>query len=90
MVYGGGMKASEFASKFKRNDKDSGSVEFQTAVLTHRINTLQEHFTKHKKDNHSMYGLLKMVNLRRRLLRYLKTTEFDRYKKLIDALGLRK
>ena len=69
---------------------DTGSPEVQTAILTERILNLTEHFKEHKKDNHSRRGLLKMVNQRRRLLDYLKVKDEERYKNLIERLGLRK
>ena len=69
---------------------DTGSPEVQIAVLTHRINELTEHFKLHKKDNHSRRGLLKMVSQRRKMLDYLKRTNADSYRALIERLGLRK
>ncbi len=69
---------------------DTGSPEVQVAILTSRISYLTEHFKLHKKDNHSRRGLLKMVNQRRRLLSYLSEIDPDRYKNLINKLGLRK
>jgi small subunit ribosomal protein S15 len=74
----------------KIHENDTGSVEVQVALLTERINSLSEHFTKHTKDHHSRRGLLKMVGKRRRLLDYLKATSPERYLKLIEKLGLRK
>jgi len=71
-------------------DGDTGSPEVQVAILSERITNLTEHFKSHKKDNHSRRGLLMLVNQRRRLLDYLKTTDEDRYKTLIGRLGLRK
>lgn len=76
----------EFAVK----DGDTGSPEVQVAILSERITNLTDHFKSHKKDNHSRRGLLMLVNQRRRLLDYLKTTDEDRYKTLIGRLGLRK
>jgi small subunit ribosomal protein S15 len=72
------------------HEKDTGSPEVQVALLTERINELSAHFEKHKRDNHSRRGLLKMVGQRRRLLDYLKETGPERYLKLIEKLGLRK
>ena len=69
---------------------DTGSPEVQVAILTVRIANLTEHFKTHKKDNHSRRGLLKMVSQRRRLLDHLKASEEDRYKALIETLGLRR
>jgi small subunit ribosomal protein S15 len=76
--------------KFATQKGDTGSPEVQTAILTERITNLTEHFKEHKKDNHSRRGLLNMVNQRRRLLDYLKTKDEERYKALIEQLGLRK
>ncbi len=77
-------------NKYKLHDSDVGSVEVQVAMLTHKINALQEHFKMHKKDFHSRVGLLKMVGKRRRLLNYLKRKHLERYRSLIEKLGLRK
>jgi len=76
--------------QYKRHANDTGSVEVEVAVLTHRINHLNEHFKTHKKDHHSKRGLLKMVGKRKRLLRYLKDKDSGRYDALIAKLGLRK
>ena len=75
---------------YRHGKDDTGSVEVQVALLTERINTLGEHFKNHTKDNHSRYGLIKMVGQRKRLLIYLSKNEPDRYKKLISRLDLRK
>jgi small subunit ribosomal protein S15 len=83
-------RKAEIIEEFKRGEADTGSTEVQVALLTERINTLQEHFADHKHDHHSRRGLLKMVGKRRRLLRYLKKTDIGRYRELITALGLRK
>ncbi len=80
----------EIIEKFRQHDKDTGSPEVQIALLTERISYLTEHFKVHKKDHHSRRGLLKLVGRRRRLLDYLKAKDFDRYRKLIEELGLRK
>ena len=77
---------SEFATK----KGDTGSPDVQVALLTERINNLTEHFKTHKKDHHSRRGLLKLVGRRRRLLKYLRTNDEDRYKALIKSLGLRR
>jgi small subunit ribosomal protein S15 len=73
-----------------RAANDTGSPEVQVALLTARINDLTPHFKANAKDHHSRRGLLKMVSRRRRLLDYLKSKDFDRYRALIDKLGLRK
>ncbi|SFR01749.1 30S ribosomal protein S15 [Desulfoscipio geothermicus] len=75
---------------FKLHENDTGSPEVQVAILTKRINHLTEHLKIHKKDHHSRRGLLKMVGQRRALLNYLKDCDFNRYRELIDKLGLRK
>ncbi len=69
---------------------DTGSPEVQVAILTKRINDLTEHLKTHKKDHHSRRGLLKMVGKRRNLLAYLKTKDIERYRAVIDKLGIRK
>lgn len=76
--------------EFQRAPGDTGSSEVQIALLTARIKHLTEHFKKHKQDHHSRRGLLKMVNQRRRLLSYVKSNDYEGYKKLIEALGLRR
>ena len=76
--------------KFKTHEGDSGSPEVQIALLTARISDLTEHFKTHVKDHHSRRGLLRMVSRRRKLLDYLKRTNADKYKVLIERLGLRK
>ena len=80
----------EIISKFATANGDTGSVEVQVALLTERIGELNHHFEVHKKDHASRHGWLKMVGRRRRLLGYLKKHSEERYKKLIDVLGLRK
>ena len=80
----------EIVARYRTHDKDTGSPEVQVALLSRRISYLTEHFKTHKKDHHSRRGLLKLVGQRRRLLDYLKKKDLDRYKKLIDALGIRK
>ena len=75
--------------EFKINEKDTGSPEVQVAILTTRINELNEHLKEHKKDHHSRRGLLKMVGKRRNLLRYLKKKDIERYRNLIEKLGIR-
>jgi small subunit ribosomal protein S15 len=76
--------------QFRLHKSDTGSVEVQVALLTARINDLTEHLKEHKKDHHSRLGLLKMVGKRRRLLEYLKKTEIEAYRALIENLKLRK
>ena len=83
-------KKLELVSKFRVHASDTGSPEVQVALLSERINELTEHFKTHKKDHHSRRGLLKLVGQRRRLLDYLRGTDDNRYKKLIDGLGIRK
>lgn len=75
---------------FRLHEKDTGSPEVQIALLSERINYLTEHFKVHTKDHHSRRGLLKLVGQRRRLLDYLKRGEYERYKSIIDRLGIRK
>jgi small subunit ribosomal protein S15 len=72
------------------HESDTGSPEVQVALLTERINGLSEHFKVHAKDHHSRRGLLKLVSQRRRLLNYLRSNELDRYRALIEKLGLRR
>jgi small subunit ribosomal protein S15 len=74
----------------KKHDSDTGSPEVQVALLSERITHLTEHFKTHHKDHHSRRGLLKMVGQRRSLLDYLKRKDYDRYKALIETLGLRR
>ena len=81
---------SEILEQFRRDEKDTGSPEVQVALLSARINQLTTHFGAHEKDHHSRQGLLRMVNRRRRLLDYLKSTDQARYKDLIARLGLRR
>ncbi|MCX7680149.1 MAG: 30S ribosomal protein S15 [Spirochaetes bacterium] len=81
---------SEVISKFRRHEKDTGSPEVQIALLTNRINHLTEHFKVHNKDYHSRTGLLKLVGQRRRLLTYLKQKDFNKYREIIQSLGLRR
>lgn len=73
----------------QRHKEDTGSPEVQIAILTRRINDLTEHLKTHKKDHHSRRGLLKMVGQRRRMLNYLKGFDIERYRVLINKLGLR-
>jgi len=75
---------------YRKHESDTGSTDVQVALLTHRINELTDHFKTHTKDHHGRRGLLKMVGQRRRLLDYLKRQDADRYRQLIERLGLRK
>lgn len=84
------QKKQEILTNFKTHPKDTGSAEVQIALLTERINQLNDHFKVHKKDHHSRLGLLKLVNQRRNLLAYLKRTDEERYKAVLQKLGLRK
>ncbi len=80
----------ELIEAFKTKEGDTGSPEVQIALLTERINYLTEHFKTHKKDHASRRGLLKLVSRRRRLLDYVRRKDVDRYRKIIEALGIRK
>ena len=75
--------------KYRASDNDTGSTRVQVAILTQRIKYLDEHFRTHKKDHHSRRGLLKMVGRRRRLLNYMRRTDVDGYRQLMQELGLR-
>jgi small subunit ribosomal protein S15 len=81
---------TQVIENFKRKEGDTGSPEVQVALLTERITYLTEHFKVHKKDFHSKTGLLKLVGQRRKLLNYLKNKDVQRYRELIERLGLRK
>lgn len=81
---------NEILEKFRTHENDTGSPEVQVALLTARINGLSDHFKQHHKDHHSRRGLLKMVGARRNLLNYLKSKDFNRYRTLIESLGLRR
>ena len=83
-------KKKEIIDQFKNHERDTGSPEVQIAILSERIRYLTEHFKVHKRDHHSRRGLLKLVGQRRRLLNYLKENKVDRYRTVIDKLGLRK
>ena len=80
----------EIISKFGTHENDTGSPEVQVALLSARIDYLTEHFKTNKKDHHSRRGLLKLVGQRRRLLNYLKDKNIDKYRDLIQQLGIRK
>jgi len=83
-------KRSEIMARFQLHEKDTGSPEVQIALLSAKIGYLTEHFKIHKKDHHSRRGLLKLVGQRRRLLDYLKKKDLERYRIVIQQLGLRK
>ncbi len=80
---------NKIIEEYKLHDGDTGSAEVQIAILTHRINSLNEHLKTHKKDHHSRRGLLKMVGQRRGLLNYLQKKDIERYRNLIQRLGIR-
>ena len=84
------IDSQKVINEHKRGDNDTGSPEVQVALLTARIAQLTEHFKAHKQDHHSRRGLLQMVNRRRSLLDYLKKKDVERYKALIEKLGLRR
>jgi small subunit ribosomal protein S15 len=83
-------KKRELIDKYGRSEGDTGSTEVQVALLTERINELTEHLRSHTKDHHSRRGLLMLVGKRRRLLRYLESSDLERYRGLVAALGLRR
>ena len=83
-------KKQQIIENYKQHDSDTGSPEVQIAILTERINQLNEHLKEHKKDHHSRRGLLKMVGRRRGLLNYLKDKDIERYRAVIEKLNLRK
>ncbi|MGM0412349.1 MAG: 30S ribosomal protein S15 [Pseudomonadota bacterium] len=83
-------KKSEIVREFGHGEADTGSTEVQVALLTSRIEELSSHFKTHHKDHHSRRGLLKMVSKRRRLLDYLRRQDVERYRNLIQRLGLRR
>jgi len=80
----------DIIKKYQIHENDSGSPEVQIAILSERIKLLTEHLKVHKKDHHSRVGLLKMIGLRRRQLKYLKDKDPNRYKKVVASLGIRK
>ena len=80
----------QIIEKYKTHEGDTGSPEVQIAVLTYRINSLNEHLKANKKDHHSRRGLLKMVGHRRNLLSYLQKKDINRYRAIVEKLGLRK
>ncbi len=81
---------SQIVKDFARSEGDTGSVEVQVAILTAQINNLTEHLKVHKKDYHSTRGLMKMVGSRKKFLSYLKDRDVNRYRDLVQRLGLRK
>lgn len=83
------LDKDEIIQQFQRHEGDTGSPEVQIALLTSRILRLSAHMRQHRKDFHSQRGLLKMVGQRRRLLRYLRNEDIERYRALIKTLGLR-
>ena len=83
-------RTQEVVQTYRRHGTDTGSPEVQVALLTGRIGYLTGHFKVHRKDHHSRRGLLKLVGHRRRLLDYLKRRDFQRYKSVIERLGIRK
>lgn len=84
------QQKTDLISQYRTHDEDTGSPEVQIALLSNRISYLTEHFKSHAKDHHSRRGLLKLVGRRRRLLDYLKKTDVERYRTIIDKLGIRK
>jgi len=84
------QQKNDLISEYRVHDTDTGSPEVQIALLSNRITYLTEHFKAHAKDHHSRRGLLKLVGRRRRLLDYLKKTDNERYRTVIDKLGIRK
>lgn len=83
-------RKNEIIAEFKTHENDTGSPEVQIAILTEKINLLNEHLKTHKKDHHSRRGLMKMVGKRRNLLAYLRNNDVQRYRELINKLGLRR
>jgi len=86
----GDEKKQSIIHAYQVHDKDTGSPEVQVALLTERINYLTEHLRNHKKDHHSRRGLLKMVGQRRRLLNYMRDSDIQRYRLIVERLGLRR
>jgi small subunit ribosomal protein S15 len=82
-------KKAELIKKYARHEGDTGSPEVQIAILTERIRNLTEHIKKNKKDLHSRRGLIGMVNKRRKLLKYLKRKDFERYQQIVKELNIR-
>jgi small subunit ribosomal protein S15 len=84
------QRKENIISRFKLHDSDTGSAEVQIALLTARVEQLTEHLQRHRKDHHSRRGLLKLVGQRRRLLNYLRAKSPERYRAVVEALGLRR
>jgi len=84
------VEKTQIIKDYARFEGDTGSVEVQVAVLTAQINRLTEHLKEHKKDFHSLRGLMKMVGTRRNLMNYLRKEDLNRYRELVQRLGLRK
>lgn len=84
------IEKTDIISQYRTHDSDTGSPEVQIALLSNRITYLTDHFKTHAKDHHSRRGLLKLVGRRRRLLDYLKKIDVERYRTIIDKLGIRK
>jgi small subunit ribosomal protein S15 len=84
------QQKTDLINQYRVHDADTGSPEVQIALLSNRITYLTEHFKAHAKDHHSRRGLLKLVGRRRRLLDYLKQVDVERYRTIIDKLGIRK
>jgi small subunit ribosomal protein S15 len=84
------QRKKDIVGKFAKHTSDTGSPEVQIAILSERINYLTEHFKTHSKDHHSRRGLLKLVGQRRRMLDYLRAKSEERYRSLIESLGIRK
>ena len=82
-------RTAELIKEFGKDEKDSGSVEVQVAILTERIRNLTEHLKVHKKDNHTRRGLMKLIGKRRGLLKYIKNRDINEYRELIKKLGIR-
>jgi len=83
-------RKAELTKQFGKDERDTGNTRVQVALLTERINELTEHLRSHVKDHHSRRGLLKMVGKRRRLLKYLESSDLERYRALVADLGLRR
>lgn len=83
-------RKNELISEFKTHENDTGSADIQIAILTEEINNLNGHLSTHKKDHHSRRGLMKMIGRRRKLLKYMRDNEVQRYRDLISKLGLRR
>lgn len=82
-------RKNEIISEYGKTKNDTGSSQVQIALLTERINDLQQHFKSHPKDHHSRRGLLRMVGRRKKLMKYLKNNDIEKYRELIRKLGIR-